>query len=83
MTTKTPILGSSWTLIADMPTRVLLQARGGEIEIYLGATAPSHSDSGFRVKLDDWADFIRIDDFGVSLYARATGRTAVVYHVEA
>lgn len=83
MTTKTPVVGGTWTLIATSPTRVLLQARGSDIEVYLGAVAPSSNDSGFRVRLDDWADFIRLEDFGVNLYARATGREALVYHVDA
>jgi len=82
MTTKTELSGNEWTLISTSPSRVLLQARGGTVEVYLGVN-PDPTMSGFRVKSDDWADFIRIDDFSASMYARATGKSAVVYHVEA
>jgi len=81
MTTRTPVVGGTWTLIATAPTRVLLQAQGGDIEVYLGDN-PSSNESGFHVTSGDWADFIKIDDFLVNLYARANGSTAEVYHVE-
>lgn len=82
MTTKTNLSGGQWTLIASAPTRVLLQVRGGDVELHLGSN-PDSTQSGFLIKSNDFADFIKLDDFGVSVYARPTGQTAEVYHVEA
>lgn len=83
MTTKTMISGNEWTLIATLPTRVLLQAQGGPILIQLSDTLPPQSSSGFKVNMNDWADFVNIDDFGANLYAKSEGLSAIVYHVSA
>ena len=83
MTTRTEIFGSGWTLIATLPTRVLLQAQDGPILIQLSNALPPQSASGFKVNTNDWADFINLDDFGTNLYAKPEGRSAIVYHVSA
>ena len=81
MTTRRVIYGNEWTLIAQAPIRVLLQAQGGAIHIQLATQPPDPSATGFRVKMDDWADFVNIDDFGANVYAKADGRSAIIYYV--
>lgn len=77
MTTKTTLTGSSWTLLATSPTRVLVQAEG-DIEVAIDTSSPSASTGIYKVPSGEFADFVSVDTFASNVYARAQGSAAKV-----
>lgn len=77
MTTKTELTGSSWTLLATAPTRVLLQPNG-DIEVAISSSSPSEASGTYKVPSGEFADFVSVDTFTGNVYARANGLFATV-----
>ena len=79
MATVVTVSPSAWTALGTGKSKALMQASGKDAEVFIGSSAPSTDDDGYRLPQGIPVSVPGIAEFGGGVWIRGTG--AVRYDI--